>query len=431
MSILTILNTISSTPGTNDKLAILAQNKENSTLKQVCELAYNPKIKYWIKKRPVAITATGISTLNESLDLLLQEISTRKITGNAAITFVVDLLNDLSINDQEVLLRIIERDLKCGIGSKQINKTWKGLIADYPVLLCSKYNEKTAKNIRYPQILQCKMDSSRINLEFDNGKFISATTRNGNVLSITCFDEITVSSNTHFILDGELMWRQADGKISERKISNGYITKAVRGTITDEEASGLFVSLWDYIPYDDFIKEKCIIPYEKRFEKVNEIILDNCDKLTIVESEIVNSTEEVMLKYNRNLDRGEEGCILKAMDGIWKSARSMAQLKLKAELTADLEIIGFDYGKVGTQFEHILGSVLCKTSCGKLQVSVGSGFSVEQRANPEQYIGKIIEVKYNAIISSRNSEIKSLFLPVFSFIREDKIEANSLKEIEC
>ena len=431
---LEFLNLLAATASTNDKLAILQSAKNDTDKRLVFELAYNPRIKFWIKKRPESSYFSTVyhkDDLTKALNELVENIASRKLTGNAAIEFVSHLLNNLTKFDQEVLYRVIERDLKCGVNAKLINKVWKDLIPEYPVLLCGKFNEKTEKNIQYPAILQCKMDSSRINLEFADGKFVSATTRNGSVLSISCFDNLTLPNKDRFILDGELMWLHQNGTVAERKVSNGYVTKAVRGTITPEEELGLYVVVWDYIPYEDFLKEVSKIPYSQRLATLQELSTSFDNKLQLVETEIVNSREEVMEKYQRNLDRGEEGCILKSINGIWEAKRSKYQLKLKAEDPVDLLVIGFTLGTPGTQFDGMLGSLLCQTSCGQLEVNVGSGFKHKQgeRDNPESYVGKIIQVKYNCIISSKGSDKKSLFLPIFDGIRDDKTTANTLEDL--
>jgi ATP-dependent DNA ligase len=430
---LNLLNQLAATSGTNDKIALLKSYVDDPVVRAVFLFAYNPRIKFWIKKRsPATFSRETGSDLMGAIVRLVVTVASRKVTGNEAIEYVTNLLNNLSADDQEVLYRIIERDLKCGVSAKTINKVWKDLIPEYPVLLCGKFNEKTEKNIKYPAILQCKMDSSRINLEFDGGKFISATTRNGNILDISCFDNIEIATHERCILDGELMWRYPDGRVAERKVSNGYVTKAVRGTITSEEAEGLYVVLWDYIPYDDFLNEYCSVGYATRFKFVGLAVPTNQTKLQIVESEIVNSREEVMQKYQRNLERGEEGCILKAMDGVWEAKRSKYQLKLKADDPVELLVVGFEYGTPGTQFECMLGSLICETACGRLRVNVGSGFKhkLGERDNPESYIGKIVTVNYNCVITSRDSDIKSLFLPIYKGIRYDKNVANTLEDIE-
>jgi uncharacterized protein (DUF2461 family) len=44
-------------------------------------------------------------------------------------------------------------------------------------------------------------------------------------------------------------------------------------------------------------------------------------------------------------------------------------------------------------------------------------------------IGSIVTIKANDIISNRNDETKSLFLPIYSDTRFDKNKADSLEEV--
>ena len=421
---LNFLNLLAKTASTNDKLAILESAKNDIDKRLVFELAYNPRIKFWIKKRPESSYFSTVyhkGDLTNALNELVENIANRKLTGNAAIEFVSHLLDNLTKFDQEVLYRVIERDLKCGVNTKLINKVWKDLIPEYPVLLCGKFNEKTEKNIKYPAIFQKKEDGGRINLEFDDGKFVSATTRNGNTLDITIFNDLSINIKERCIIDGELLYAP-NGIIADRKIGNGIVTKAIRNTISGKESSDLIFICWDYIPYNDFINEYYTVGYETRFNTINTIIPSDSRRLRIIESEVVYSREEVMQKYHRNLELGYEGAILKSLDGIWSSGRSKFQLKLKAELEIDLLCTDIELGKTGTKYENMLGAIICQSKHKTILVNVGTGFSDEQRKSPEQYINKIVKIYYNTIIKSESKKTHSLFLPVFGEIRYDKDE---------
>lgn len=434
MSILQILDRLATTSSTNEKLEFLKQHSNNTMLKNVFRLTYTPQIRFWIKKRPVVEPNTTLPyiALDYALLVLETDIASRSITGNSAIEKVQELLIQLDADDREVFYRVIERDLKCGTGTSIANKVWKNLILDYPVLLCNKFNAKTEKYVDWEkgQILQTKMDSSRINFEFDGGKLISISTRNGSIIDITAFQDIVIPNNDHIVLDGELMY-SVDGKDLDRKTSSGIINKAIKGTISPEEAKNLNLVAWDLIPYEDFVKGICNIPYRFRFLCLQKTIGGFVDRIEIVESKIVYSKEEALQQYNENLVKGLEGCILKNPDAIWSNKRSNDYLKMKAELTADLVVIGYNMGTPGSQFEGLLGSLICETEDGKLQVNVGSGFKhlKGERDDPKSYIGKIIEVKYNEVIGNKNSDKKSLFLPIYNGIRFDKDTANTLEEL--
>ncbi len=60
-----------------------------------------------------------------------------------------------------------------------------------------------------------------------------------------------------------------------------------------------------------------------------------------------------------------------------------------------------------------------------LEVGVGTGYNDQQRKDYDKsYVGKICSVQYNEIITSRDRDTKSLFLPVFVEFRDDKEEAD-------
>ena len=134
------------------------------------------------------------------------------------------------------------------------------------------------------------------------------------------------------------------------------------------------------------------------------------------------------------LDSGEEGVIVKNYSGIWRDTRSEDLIKMKAELDADLEVVGFNGGT--GQFEGMVGSLICRSSDGKVEVSI-SGFSIELRQwitdNIDSLIGTIVTVMYNERISSKGNNragVDSLFLPRFKEFRTDKKIANSSLEIK-
>ena len=103
----------------------------------------------------------------------------------------------------------------------------------------------------------------------------------------------------------------------------------------------------------------------------------------------------------------------------------------------DLEVVGWIEGK--GKYVGMLGKLECKSSDGKIRVDVGSGdketkiLTDEFRANtkPEDIIGKIVTVKYNARIKDkRRPEFDSLFLPGLVEIREDKTGADHSSTIK-
>ena len=77
-----------------------------------------------------------------------------------------------------------------------------------------------------------------------------------------------------------------------------------------------------------------------------------------------------------------------------------------------------------------LCAILCESADGVVKVSVGSGFTDEQRKTlGEEIIDKIAAIKYNMRIKNKSGE-ESLFLPIVLEIRDDKEVADSDGDIK-
>ena len=221
--------------------------------------------------------------------------------------------------------------------------------------------------------------------------------------------------------------RRSRKKIVKRKEGNGIITKCQRGTLSKEEQNRLRFIVWDWIPINNFENSvKFEFPYKKRFDKLDDGIDYSSDKVRVIPSRLVNDIEEAIEIYNDYIKSGNEGIILKDSNSVWENKRSKSHIKFKNELDMDLKVVGVQEG-LG-KYSGLVGSLICESGCGKVKVNVGSGLTDLDRKYLQENspIGKIVAVKYNEIISDSNGD-KSLFLPIFIEIREDKNIADIIK----
>lgn len=252
------------------------------------------------------------------------------------------------------------------------------------------------------------------------------------------------------VFDGELLVEAPDGTILSRKKGNGIINKAIRGKISDAEAKMIRVQVWDVIPYSEFVKEVSTEPYSKRLEKLEhaftalastqeellfDILRGKQRLVRILEAKTVNNYQEARDHYQECVDAGFEGTIIKNIDHLWENKRSKGLVKLKVEEEADLEVIGWNPGNLGTKWEDYVGSLICASADRKVEVSI-SGFSDALRKeitlNINEWIGRVVTVRYNERIASKDKsrkDVDSLFLPRFVELREDKDVANTSAEI--
>lgn len=413
-----ILEDLAANPSRNYKIAKLEEHKDNKVLREVVRLALDPFTQFYIRKIP-KYQASGSGCLMVAMDQLF-ELSSRLVTGNAAIEHLIQVLESLSPTNAKVLERIIAKDLKCGVSTATANDVWLGLIADYPCMLASQYEQKLIDKIKWPAMVQLKLDGMRFNAVVRDGQ-CEFKSRNGKTIDLLGHLEkqfVELANGIDTVFDGELIVKDASG-VMNRQTGNGILNKAVKGTITTSEASMVYATIWDHIPYMYFISSECPTPYKERFARLKE-----AEKISIVPNFIVDNIEEAQAKFKEYYDQGEEGIILKDMNAPWENKRSKSLIKFKGELECDLKIVGVEDGT--GKYEGMLGALVCESEDGVIKVNVGSGFSDEDRKKikKQDVVGKVVAVKYNARIRSKH-EGESLFLPIFVEIREDKDKADS------
>ena len=449
----TILEKLENTNSQKEKIEIL--KTMNEVQKRWFKMCYNSLITFGVKKIPEYTSESNSLDIVSIMDILEKEFVTREITGNAAIERLRDILSNAE--EPEVVERLIKRDARCSVNSTLLNKVFPNLIPEIPCMLAQPMNEKTLKNIKFPAFSQLKADGMRC-IAFITSNNVRMFSRNGTeiiceplkniLMTIGQIEENLLSDNVTLMLDGELICYK-DNKLLDRKTSNGICNKVLKGTASENELNLIQMQLWDIVRVDSNtfnpLEDKS---YEKRLEDLYSILNTNsCSKLEVIPTEVVNSMEEALEHFQKMLSQGLEGTILKNQDAKWSNTRSKDLVKLKEENTIDLLVVDIEEGS--GDFEGGLGAIICETSDKKLRVRVGTGFSFEDRGFvndlsngkkvvkqiksleevSKNYLGKIVEVKYNQIIKSKGKDEMSLFLPRLVRIRNDKDTANSIEEI--
>ena len=218
------------------------------------------------------------------------------------------------------------------------------------------------------------------------------------------------------------------GGFLDRNTGNGIINKAIQGTISKEEAALIAVECWDVVKYDHWVSGVSDCTYDKRFSMLETMIkLAKSEKLLVIDTATVMNFDEANMFYKDMLSKGEEGAVLKNLDGIWKDHTSPNQVKMKVKDPADLLCVGT---QPHSKKPDWIGALILESSDGIIKVSSGSGLTDDLRQkSPDFFIGKIIEVEYNEISEDKKTGQKSLFLPIYIDVREDKSEADSYETI--
>jgi hypothetical protein len=432
-TILSILNRLETTTSRLEKEAILKQNAGNMTLMRTFHMALDPKINFYIKQVPPPgpdINDGWCWNLYDAYASMQTWLSGRKVRGHEATAWLARLLATLTPEDQEVIKRVIGRNLKCGVSESTVEKIWPDLKLSYPCMLVSPMDSKT--KLSFPMYSQVKSDGARFNAIVENGA-VQYRSRNGKEIDLFgSMDRefLEMAGGMDLVFDGELLVVGPDGKPLDRKTGNGLLTKFQKGTGSKTVAASLRAVVWDLIPLEEFHKGKGTQTYKERYRALLAALqTPGVSKVVGVETTTVESLDQALDIYKRKVAEGEEGLVLKDPKGPWEDKRVKHQVKLKEVLDADLKVVGFTPGE--GKYAGKIGSLMVESSDGKVKTSVGTGLSDADRSLPfSHYKGRIVEIRYNARITDKKTGETSLFLPVFECVRVDKDVASSDSDIK-
>lgn len=428
--VIDILEAIAAVPGKKDKAAIIAQAIENEEFVLTAKAALNPHITYNIRKIPEfrmpTSNSSGVS-LKVAITRLYSTFASGKVRGNAAESALIAMLENLYPKDVEVVIRILNRDLKCGASVGSMNRAMKGMIPVYPVLLASPGKAANRERINFPAIAQLKVDGLRGNIII-NGHNLVIKSRSGKVLDMQGYYDFMIGSGKYsFMLDGEFIVVDDRNQPIKRSVSNGLLRKFVNGTL--KEKIHIKFICWDIVSLKDFEAGKSDVPYYDRWNSLIDLSRLNHivpKRFEVVENMQVRSDTEIANFYADVRSRGEEGLVIKNTNHLWANGRSRDVVKMKAEVENEMIITGIYEGE--GEREGRLGGFFVESADGRIKCKAGSGLTKQQTIDywTKDMIGKICTVKYNEVIRNSAGDT-SLFLPIFIEIRDDKDEADNFE----
>lgn len=421
MNAIDVIELLEKTSSRNEKIAVLkAYGDRADGLKDACRLAYSPQIRFYTKYAPGAGTSERSNlTLYEVLNSLERCVASRNYTGGDAEAHINYLMQSTSEENGEVLRRVIQKDLKCGINVSTINAVWPGLVPVTDFSLC----ETDPKNISYPAFSQSKEDGTRVKLIWDGINYVFIT-RNGNTVEThNVFLDWCISrlGNDKYTLDGELVAVGPNGNRLARKESNGIVNKAVRGTINEEEANTLLFVSWDI--------ENLKTGYAERLAHLDDLV-GTGGKVEVIDTRVVNNYEEAKEHFLQARRQGLEGTVLKNRNFIWVGKRTYDQVKFKAEIDGDFKVVGWEEGTGKNQGE--IGALLVESECGQVATKVGIFKDMPESVRSEWLktgLPNVVTIRYNERIQAKGAAKQSLFLPRVVEARFDKDIGNTLEEL--
>lgn len=394
---------------------------------------YSPEYVYGIKK--VEQTHVGTKTVADvwgQVETMLDRLTSRTVTGNAARIEVENLLNTLNADEAQVIINLLKGDLRCGISVATINKMFPDTIPEYPYMRCSLMKGSNIDKFDWAAgvFSQEKADGMFANIYLYPDLITKITSRNGTLFANTEFKdfihEFVNVADEGYCYHGELLVLE-DGKVLARELGNGVLNSVLKGGCFEKNQKPFYM-VWDRVPLKDAVSGgKCKTPYKDRFDAIKDIKGTFVD---VIPTKVVYSLAEAYEHYVELTSRNIEGTVIKNPKAIWEDKTSKDQIKLKIEAEVDLIVRGFNPGN--GKNAHLFGSIAAESSCGRLRVNV-SGISDKDRerinGERDEWIDKkIITVRANSIMES--NDVAALFLPRLVEERLDKTEADDFEKIK-
>lgn len=441
--IIQILDEIASESSTKEKKNILSKYTENELLKRVLYMAKSKRVKFYIKQIPEYDFGDRMS-LNWALDQLTQ-LSNREITGHAAIQHLKWILETVNRDDAYIIQCIIDKDLKIGMGTREINKVFPELIERTGYMGCKPFSKKLVLKLldKGTCYSQEKMDGMFINSIIQGGEVMNES-RQGDPITLENPIFLTeLAQLKDCVINGELVMEgveryKSNGiitslkniakKRAEGKDVTKHINKLEKRHMPYQEALDLIrVVAWDMLTIDEYYTRKCNRPYDERLAELYPTF-DGYKTLFVVETREVSTIEEVMAHFNEMIACDSEGTVVKSKDGVWKDTKPSYQIKIKKEINLDLRIIGFNYG---TNKNADLISSLDVESEDSLLKTSPTGLSEDEMEyvtdNQDELLNTILEIKCSGISHDRDGNF-SVMHPAYKKPRTDKSIANTLAE---
>lgn len=424
--IVKIINELENTSSTKGKQFILEKNKDNGLLKKVLWYAYNSNV-YGLSKTTInkmKYEPNDDKSEFNNLWIMFDTLAKSNINDNLR-NEVRKHLNYYSEDVRELIIKILLKDMKCGIGVKLVNTVFPNLIETFELMKASSYDDKSkvtfckkAKKVGYHMMIK------------ENG------IRGAVIIDGDTIDDITIKSRQNEIFEGMNELKQAFLGMPKGVYEGELLTIGCFNTSKEQfkattkilstkgEKKGIMIKLFDYITLEDFNVGYSYTKALRRKEIIEDILMqhnNNSDLIDMINILYIGNNTNKIDPFLERVSEGDkyEGLMIQLNDAPYEAKRVKTELKVKKWKTIDLRVVDIKESK---ERPGTMGSAIVMYKgkpCGV------SGWKEKEKEyywkNSHELIGKIIEIKYKEVTVDKNGN-ESLQFPNVVMIRLDKDE---------
>lgn len=396
------------------KQAILETYKDDKILQTIIEYTYNPYKKYGISKSVFQkMKQTSVPDGTEMFYNLLDILASSNI-NNELRQRTVNYVKFFPEKIQDIMIGVITKDLKLGIGITTLNKVWPGLIPTFELQLAARFQKCPLDDNEYIYVTE-KLDGIRCVCIVSEGT-VKFFTRQGKEISglIEIEDSVKHMGLCETVIDGELLF---NGDYIDSGDQYKQTTKIVNSKM--ENKTQITFNMFDILPLSEFKKGESTKIYSERRKQLESLYQTNTAKVLPLLYEGTDHSQ-IMEMHKKMAENNREGVMVNR-NHVYQCTRTKSLLKVKVMNDVDLKVVGYEEGR--GENEGKLGAFIVDYKGN--HVNVGSGFSKTQREefwkNKDMFIGRIIKVQYFEESNNQQGGL-SLRFPVFIEIRADKTE---------
>ena len=439
MKIVELFNLLRSTASSNERMKILDENM-SETVKCIFYRTYNEdkyNIKQLRKQSQDLFYHCSLDNVEDwrGFERLLDDLRDRKITGNEAREKVNTTLSFYELEEQEILINIIQKNLKVGISRDNFQKVLPIFNKDFQVSLA--YNLDDVKGVNPIDgtfYASRKLDGCRCIC------IVETTWKDDEVVIVkeprffsrqnkefTTLDRLKepikkLVLGYHYV--GEIVF---DGEVCMLD-ENGdehfdWIMKEVRRK--DHTIMNPCYNIFDVLTGDEFWGRTESDDFSTRnfylLNAFHHLYQDfgKQQELKLLKQERIESQEDFDRWSKYVAEGGWEGFMLRK-DVPYRSGRTKDLLKVKKFKDAEYKVLDIQVGKMkyGIETLDVVTNLTIKHKDNL--VYVGSGLSKEQRTrwvdHPEEIVGKTVTIQYFEETKDSKTGTLSLRFPVLKYV---------------
>ena len=391
---------------------------------KVLEYTYNPFKQYYVTsktcKKNSNLTNERFSNGYKDVFHLLDDLTNRVVTGHDAIALVNGCAN--KFKDNELIYKIIDKNLDIRAGDKVINKAVPNLVPTFSVALAQEYKGKCDWDDRW--YASRKLDGVRCLAVVDENRVCTLYSRMGKELTTLnrVKEAIENTGIINHVFDGEICLLDENGNEDFQGVMKELRRK-------DHQIENPRFMIFDMIHKSEFDAGKGDTPLTERLRALRAWQggrFTCAQTLQYVDQVQINDNDHFETWNKLSAEKGWEGFMLRKNVG-YEGKRSKNLVKVKKFHDAEYEVIDYDTDTAEvvrngrSETIEMLSQVWIEHKGHK--VKVGSGWTHDQRLQymDGSIVGKIITVQYFEETTNDKGGI-SLRFPTVKIVHGDKRE---------